>query len=158
MIWKKEPNCWISHVVKNRKHFKRQQNNKEDWKSEETVKVPGNRQKKEQKKSWLALIAWSWTKREITENITCCCSTAMAKWQCGVTVNNKIKTFQALKKAKSQFWQHIQNLSRQLIMVLLETHLPATGKELKFPSPTGSFSYKKIPLLLQACLKKRLCA
>lgn len=35
-------------------------------------------------------MAWSWTKRGITEDITYCYSTAMAKWQCGVTVNNKI--------------------------------------------------------------------
>lgn len=37
------------HMVKNGKHFKRQQNNKEG-KNEETVKILGNRQKKRAKK------------------------------------------------------------------------------------------------------------
>lgn len=37
-------------MVKNIKHFKRQQNNKEDFKNEETAKILGNRQKKKEQK------------------------------------------------------------------------------------------------------------
>ena len=84
----------------------------------------------------------SWTKWEITEEITCCCSTAITKRQFDVTVNNKLKPLQAQKKAKLSFGYIFKTLSRNMMMMLLDNSDTFTYKhvswDIHFPSYTMS--------------------